>query len=83
MTTRGLVKKFTALGMPCEIDAGPTGIVIYANSCERTARIATEILSVAKSRDASARIDAPVRFDPDEPDSTAWWVSITLDWKKF
>lgn len=78
-----LAARYAAAGLPCEIEAGTGGLVIYADSPKNVLRIAGDIANAVRSRDPKVHVEVPPSFDEDEPPATAWWVCVTVDWKKF
>lgn len=77
-----LAAVYTKRGMPCEIEASTTGVVVYASKPEHAGRIALDIARAARARDPRATSTTPAE-DKDENEATRWWAAVDFDWRRF
>lgn len=77
----GLEALFLERGLPCEIEPGVSGVIVYASTRGNADRIAREILESAKTKDPRASSD-PANFDRDEAPDTSWWASVNFSWER-
>jgi hypothetical protein len=78
----GLAELYCSKGLPCEIEAGPGGVIVYAGSRIDADRIARDIRRAVVERDPRACTER-ARFDEDEPKATAWWAAVNFSWRVF
>jgi len=80
--TARLMSLYANAGLPCTLDAGPVGIVVYAATRERAAEIADRLVEVVRMRDPKA-FREPVVFERDELPATAWVTAVHIHWERF
>lgn len=76
-----LAARFNAAGLPCEIEAGPAGLVVYAASSAVVTCVTLNIANALRDRRLRPVVSAPA-FERDEPAATCWWASVDFDWSK-
>lgn len=79
---RALAALFARAGLPCELDVGPVGLVVYAAKKSTVEAVARQLLKNAQTKDPKART-TPAEFDKDEQPETAWWTTVEFDWRRF
>lgn len=77
---RRLADTFVARGLPCEIEAGPAGVLVYAGSMRDAARISAEVVTLLALAGVKHVVAERVIHEPDEPAATAYVATVRLDW---
>ena len=77
-----MASRYRESGLPCEIEAGPLGLVVYALNRFNAEAIAKDILRQVRERDPRAIASKPMH-DMDEPAATSWWAAVEFDWRRF
>lgn len=72
---------FRAAGLPCVLDVGPVGIVVYASSPANVLAIAKSLASAPRSCGVRVQVETPV-FEKDEQPETAFVAAVKFDWEK-
>jgi hypothetical protein len=83
MTTNAasLAALYTNAGLPCEIEAGPFGVMVYAASAAIVRKVANEIAQTARTRLSAVTMTVPA-FEKDEPAESCYWARVDFDWAK-
>lgn len=81
LDARKLAALYAAKGRPCEVEAGPAGLVVYASTRVDAEAIARDLLGAVRERDPRATRSEAKR-DDDEPSETAWWAMVEFDWRR-
>jgi len=74
-----LAAMYTNAGMPCEIEAGSGGLVVYAADKWTVGMITSDIAKTAVRFGTDFAVEPPL-FEADEPAATAWHATIRVDW---
>lgn len=77
-----LAAVYTRAGLPCEIEHGLNGVIVYASSRDHVARISLNIAHAVRTRDPYV-VASPVNEDKDEPEATRFWAAVDFDWRRF
>ncbi len=65
---------------PCEIEATPRGVIVYASTRVDAEHIARGIQRAAAERDHRACVLGP---EKDEAEALPWWAEACFDWRRF
>lgn len=76
---KALTQRFVDCGVPCEIEAGPAGLVVYAAQPSLVRAVMQQLAEAPRKLGADATVSQVTR-DADEPAATRWWGSVTFDW---
>lgn len=77
--TKTLEAMYLAAGLPCELDAGPVGIVVYAATPAIVSAVANGLAKAPRSLGVWVRVEDPC-FEPDENPATAYVAAVCFDW---
>jgi hypothetical protein len=78
---KGFENMFRAAGLPCVLDVGPVGIVVYASSPTKVSAIAATLASGPRALGVDVQVETPV-FEKDEQPETAFVAAVKFDWSK-
>ena len=73
---------YIAAGMPCEIEAIPAGLVVYASAKSITADVAAAIAR-GMTVGATKAVAGTVYVSSFEPAHTAHWCRVDFDWAAY
>lgn len=79
---KSLAEVYTRAGLPCEIEHGLNGVIVYASSRDHAARISLDLAHAVRTRDPHV-FASPVNEDKDEPEATRYWAAVDFDWRRF
>lgn len=78
---RDLEALYARAGMPCDIDAGPVGLVVYAATPAAAERAAESLANAPRSLGVPVTVE-PAVFERDESAATAWVATVRFDWTR-
>jgi hypothetical protein len=78
---KGLEAMYRAVGLPCTLDIGPVGIVVYASSPANVRAIAQSLARAPRALQVPVQVEEPV-FEKDEDPETAFVACVKFDWNK-
>lgn len=76
-----LEARYREQGLPCELDVGLVGIVVYAASPYVVLTVAQSLASAPRALGVPVQVESPV-FEKDEEPETAWVAAVKFDWNK-
>lgn len=72
---------YAAAGLPCELDPGLVGIVVYAATPAIASAVANGLARGPLALGVAVEVEAPC-FEVDENTETAWVATVRFDWNK-
>ncbi len=76
-----LARVYRNNGMPCEIEAGPVGLVVYASTARDASVVADNVVKCLKPRDPNVSREDVVH-DKDEGFATRFICTVRIDWDR-
>jgi len=78
---KNLESMYRAVGLPCVLDIGPVGIVVYAATPAIVSRVANQLAQAPRTLGVWVEVETPV-FEKDEQPETAYVAAVKFDWQK-
>lgn len=76
---KALAGLYVDVGLPCEIEAGPVGLVVYGPTSATVNAVTKSLARGPRTLGVAVRT-SPAAADADEPEATRWWGTVEFDW---
>lgn len=77
-----LAELFKRAGLACEIEAGAIGLVVYGASPAVVRAVMRSLNTTIRTHNPKTKVVvSEVAKDIDEPEATAFWGTLSFDWK--
>jgi ABC-type sugar transport system substrate-binding protein len=77
-----LAAMYTSVGLPCEIEAGRVGLVVYGRTAEEVRSVAKGLAKAPRSLGVTVAVER-VTQETDEPEETQFSAVVRFDWVAF
>lgn len=80
-TTR-LENLYANVGLPCNIEAGPFGLVVYSATPAMVRSIVKKLAEAPHAKGVATETTDPIA-EPDEDPETRFWARLDFSWSAF